>query len=84
MKDFRVDLEVFDKKSGRFLGRSLSEFHVNRTSDICDRLGVLHDHILRLCVARSGVEFKPAEYVFDVMVEELGGRDCPSLGLWAC
>ena len=59
MKDFRVDLEVFDKKSGRFLGRSLSEFHVNRTSDICDRLGVLHDHILRLCVARRAWNLSP-------------------------
>ena len=84
MKDFRVDLDVYEKKNGRFLGRSLTEFHVNRTSDLCDRNGILHDHILRLCVARTGVEFKPAEYVFDVIVEEIGGRECPPLGLWAC
>lgn len=84
MKEYRIDLEIFDKKTGRFLGRSLSEFCVNRTGDLFDYKGMLRDEFLRLCVSRAGLPFKPVENVFAVACEELGGQGGEPLGLWAC
>lgn len=68
MKMFRVKMECYNHE-GRFVGGSVTEFRVDRASDIFDRHGNLSESSRELCIRRAGVSLSEIDFAAISMKE---------------